>query len=183
MGISPPTQYAPTEVTDSASRVAAPASAAFPPCSRILMPAAVAAGRPETTTPWLPAATLGPRRPTGVLAACGQAKVASKSRQTDDIEMILRIRGRLRRQTRVTSKLMWGQAALGCPAARKYRAAAAPHYIPVILSEAKGDPTRQKWRLAHSCFLLTHHEGGCPGFEVPARTGQSRPLPFYRSES
>src|SRR5664279_2825500 len=96
MGTSPPTQNAPTLVTDSASRVAAPASAAFPPCSRILMPAAVAAGLPETTTPWLPAATLGPRWLTGVLVACGQAKGASKRRETDDIEMILRIRGQLR---------------------------------------------------------------------------------------
>src|SRR5580704_13976162 len=91
MGISPPTQNAPTEVTESASRVAAPASAAFPPCSRILMPAAVAAGLPETTTPRLPAATLGPRRVTGVLVACGQTKVATKKSETDDIEMILRI--------------------------------------------------------------------------------------------
>src|SRR5580700_294601 len=96
MGISPPTQYAPTEVTESASRVAAPASAAFPPCSRILMPAAVAAGLPETITPWLPAATLGPRGVTGVSVACGQAKGASKKRETADIEMILRIRGQLR---------------------------------------------------------------------------------------
>src|SRR5580658_1334179 len=57
------------------------------------MPAAVAAGLPETTTPWLPLATLGPRGLTGVLVACGQAKGASKRRETDDIEMILRIRG------------------------------------------------------------------------------------------
>src|SRR5580658_956040 len=96
MGTSPPTQNAPTEVTESARRVAAPASAAFPPCSRILMPAAVAAGLPETTTPWLPAATLGPRGLTGVLVTCGHAKGASrkgasKRRETDDIEMILRI--------------------------------------------------------------------------------------------
>src|SRR5215471_7634469 len=94
MGISPPTQYAPTEVTESASSVAAPASAAFPPCSRILMPAAVAAGLPDTTTPWLPVATLGPLRLTGVLVACGQAIAASK-REMDDIEMVLRIRGQL----------------------------------------------------------------------------------------
>src|SRR5438045_6658716 len=91
MGISPPTQKAPTEVTDSANRVAAPAPAAFPPCSKILMPAAVAAGLPETTTPWLPTATLGPRRVAGGLVACVQAKGASKRRKTDDIEMILRI--------------------------------------------------------------------------------------------
>src|SRR5271156_6358683 len=95
MVISPPTQNAPTDVTESASRVAAPASAAFPPCSRILMPAAVAAGLPETTTPWLPTATLGPRGLTGVLVACGEAKGASKSRETD-IEMIWRIRSQLR---------------------------------------------------------------------------------------
>src|SRR5215475_9332677 len=82
MGISPPTQNAPTEVTESASRVAAPASAAFPPCSRILMPAAVAAGLPETITPLLPAATLGP---------CGQANGARKKREAANIEMILRI--------------------------------------------------------------------------------------------
>src|SRR3954470_2400598 len=95
MGISPPTQKAPTEVTDSANRVAAPASAAFPPCSRILMPAAVAAGLPETTTPWLPVTTLGPRGLTGVLLACGPAKGASKTRETDNIKMILRIRVQL----------------------------------------------------------------------------------------
>lgn len=56
------------------------------------MPAAVAAGLPETTTPWLPVATLGPRRVTGVFVACGQAKDVSKRRGTHDIEMILRIR-------------------------------------------------------------------------------------------
>jgi hypothetical protein len=55
------------------------------------MPAAVAAALPETTTPLLPAATLGPRGLTGVLVACGEAKGASKRRETDDIEMILRI--------------------------------------------------------------------------------------------
>src|SRR5579863_8214121 len=63
------------------------------------MPAAVAAGLPETTTPWLPAATLGPRGLTGVFVACAQAKGArnaSKRMKTDDMEMILRIRGRLR---------------------------------------------------------------------------------------
>src|SRR5450432_3606111 len=105
MGTSPPTQNAPTYVTDSASRVAAPASAAFPPCSRILTPAAVAAGLPETTTPWLPAATLGPCELSGVLVACVQAKGASKRRETEDIEMILRIRGQLRcrRQNNFTS--------------------------------------------------------------------------------
>jgi hypothetical protein len=57
------------------------------------MPAAVAAGLPETTTPWLPTATLGPRRVTGVCVACGQAKGASKNRKTNDIERILRIDG------------------------------------------------------------------------------------------
>src|SRR5207302_5819410 len=81
---------------DSASRVAAPASAAFPPCSRILMPVAVAAALPETTTPWLPTATLGCLAVTGVCVACGQAKETSKRRETVDIEMILRIRGELR---------------------------------------------------------------------------------------
>src|SRR5262250_603233 len=96
MGISPPTQYAPTEVTESASRVAAPASAAFPPCSRILMPAAVAADLPETTTPWLPAATLGFLGGTGVLAASGQARGASKRNEMADIEMSLRIGDELR---------------------------------------------------------------------------------------
>src|SRR5580658_11346028 len=100
MGTSPPTQNAPTEVTESASRVAAPASAAFPPCSRILMPAAVAAGLPETTTPWPPVATLAPRGLTGVLVACGEATGASNAskRKTmeDGIEMILRISGQLR---------------------------------------------------------------------------------------
>src|SRR5438067_11381241 len=96
MGISPPTQNAPTYVTDNASRVAAPASAAFPPCSRISMPAAVAAGLPETTTPCLPAATLGPRTVTDLFVACGQAKCASKRRQAVDIEMILCIRVLLR---------------------------------------------------------------------------------------
>src|SRR5580698_3522451 len=60
------------------------------------MPAAVAAGLPETTTPWLPAATLGPRGLTGVLVTWGQAKGASKKgaskrREADDIEMIFRI--------------------------------------------------------------------------------------------
>src|SRR5579871_2761340 len=97
MGISPPTQKAPTYVTDSASSVAAPASAAFPPCSRILIPAAVAAGLPETTTPWLPAAMLGPRGATGVRVACGQAKGKtnpSKRRETDDFEMNVHIKGR-----------------------------------------------------------------------------------------
>src|SRR6478735_3652663 len=91
MGTSPPTQNAPTYVTDSASRVAAPASAAFPPCSRILIPAAVAAGLPETTTPRPPVATLGPRRTAGVLVACGHAEGASNRRETEDTEMILRI--------------------------------------------------------------------------------------------
>src|SRR5215471_3505960 len=91
MGTSPPTQNAPTYVTDSASRVAAPASAAFPPRCRILMPAAVAAGLPETTTPWLPAATLGPCGLTGVLVACGQAKRESKRREAEVTETILRI--------------------------------------------------------------------------------------------
>src|SRR5215469_17148063 len=93
IGTSPPTQNAPTYVTDSASSVAAPASAAFPPCSRILMPAAVAAGLPETTTPWLPVATLGPRGLAGVFVTCGRIKGATKTTATDDIEMILRIRG------------------------------------------------------------------------------------------
>src|SRR5580658_4359784 len=88
MGTSPPTQYAPTEVTESASKVAAPASAAFPPCSRILMPAAVAAGLPETITPWPPAAILGP--------CCGHAKGARKKAEAADIKMILRIRVQLR---------------------------------------------------------------------------------------
>jgi hypothetical protein len=60
------------------------------------MPAAVAAGLPETTTPWLPAATLGLRGLTGVLVAWGKAKGASIRRETDDIEMILRIRSQLR---------------------------------------------------------------------------------------
>src|SRR6185312_9122566 len=91
MGISPPTQYAPTEVTESASRVAAPASAAFPPFSRILIPAAVAAGLPETTTPWLPTATLGPRRLVGVLVAWVQAQGATKRIKTHNVEMIWRI--------------------------------------------------------------------------------------------
>src|SRR5437660_2743581 len=81
---------------DSASTVAAPASAAFPPCSRILMPAAVAAALPETTTHWLPTATLGCLAVTGVCVACGQAKETSKRRETVDIEVILRIRGELR---------------------------------------------------------------------------------------
>src|SRR5580765_8919677 len=96
MGISPPTQNAPTYVTESASRVAAPASAAFPPCSRILMPAAVAADLPETTTPWLPAATLGFLGVTGVLVAWGQAPAASKKSEMVDIEMTLRIGDELR---------------------------------------------------------------------------------------
>src|SRR3954452_21551444 len=87
MGTSPPTQNAPTQVTDSANRVAAPASAAFPPCSRILMPAAVAAGLPETTTPRLPVTTLGPRGLTGVLLACARAKGASKRKEMDSIEV------------------------------------------------------------------------------------------------
>src|SRR5215467_4151416 len=87
MGISPPTQYAPTEVTESASSVAAAASAAFPPCSRILMLAAVAAGLPEKITPRLPAATLGP---------CDRAKGARKKTEAADIEIILRIRVQLR---------------------------------------------------------------------------------------
>src|SRR5579859_1624357 len=91
MGTSPPTQNAPTYVTDSASSVAAPASAAFPPCSNILIPAAVAAGLPETTTPRLPVATLGPLRLAFVLVACGQLKDTNKTRRTDDIEMTLRM--------------------------------------------------------------------------------------------
>src|SRR3954462_7738619 len=81
---------------ESASRVAAPASAAFPPCCRILMPAAVAAGLPETTTPWLPTATLGPRFVMGVCVACGHAKDTSKRRETADTEMILHMRDQLR---------------------------------------------------------------------------------------
>src|SRR5262252_789452 len=60
------------------------------------MPAAVAAGAPQTTTPWLPTATLGPRGLTGVFVACGEAKGASKKREMDDIEMILLTRGQLR---------------------------------------------------------------------------------------
>src|SRR5215831_13791893 len=96
MGTSPPTQNAPTYVTDSASRVAAPASAAFPPCSRILMPAAVAAGLPETTTPCLPAATLAPLAVTGRSVACGQATVASSRSDRVAIEMTLRIGVELR---------------------------------------------------------------------------------------
>jgi hypothetical protein len=56
----------------------------------------VAAGLPETTTPWLPTATLGPRGVVGVLVACDHAKDASKRKGTHDIEMILRIRGQLR---------------------------------------------------------------------------------------
>src|SRR5262249_5790306 len=55
------------------------------------MPAAVAAGLPETTTPLLPTATLGPRELVGVLVACGQAKAVSKKRESDDAEMIVRI--------------------------------------------------------------------------------------------
>jgi hypothetical protein len=60
----------------------------------------VAAGLPETTTPWLPTATLGPRRVDGVLVACDQTKGASKRKEMHDIEMILRIRGQLRWNTR-----------------------------------------------------------------------------------
>lgn len=55
------------------------------------MPAAVAAGLPETTTPWLPAATLGPCGAAGFSVACGQARVANKRRETAEIEMILSI--------------------------------------------------------------------------------------------
>jgi len=57
------------------------------------MPAAVAAALPETTTPWLPTATLGSFAVTDVCVACGQAKDASEKRETADIEVILRIRG------------------------------------------------------------------------------------------
>src|ERR1700691_348965 len=120
------------------------------------MPAAVAAGLPETTTPWLPAATLGPRWATGALVACGQAKGVTneiKRRETDDIEMILRIRGHLRKKPRVTSKTHVRTAALGCPAARLYRAAAAPHYSPVILSGAadwRREPSAQSTDPYHS---------------------------------
>src|SRR5947209_2827662 len=56
------------------------------------MPAAVAAALPETTTPWLPTATLGPRALKGVWTACGQAKEASKWMEITEIEIILRIR-------------------------------------------------------------------------------------------
>src|SRR5580658_8585093 len=59
------------------------------------MPAAVAAGLPETTTPWLPTATLGPRWLTGVLVAWGQAKDVSKKKETA-MELILRMRDPLR---------------------------------------------------------------------------------------
>jgi hypothetical protein len=52
----------------------------------------VAAGLPETTTPWLPTAILGPCREMGVLAACVQAKGASKRRKTHNIETIFRIK-------------------------------------------------------------------------------------------
>src|SRR5437773_531301 len=96
MGITPPTQNAPTWVSDSASSVAAPASAAFPPCFRILMPAAVAAGLPETTTPWLPAATLGASGVTGVSVAWDQAQGASKRSEMADMKMTLRIGVKLR---------------------------------------------------------------------------------------
>jgi hypothetical protein len=60
------------------------------------MPAAVAADLPETTTPWLPAATLGFLGVTGVLVACGQAPGASKKSEMVDIEMTLRIGDELR---------------------------------------------------------------------------------------
>src|SRR5262252_5629451 len=91
MGISPPTQYAPTEVTESASRVAAPASAAFPPCSRILMPAAVAAGLPETTTPRVSAAMLGPGGLLGLLVACEKVRGVIERSKADDTEKMVRI--------------------------------------------------------------------------------------------
>src|SRR5262249_31422036 len=57
------------------------------------MPAAVAADLPETTTPLLPAATLGV---TGGLVTCGEAPIASKRSEMVDIEMILRIGNGLR---------------------------------------------------------------------------------------
>src|SRR5689334_2785312 len=60
------------------------------------MPAAVAAALPETTTPWLPTATLGFLAVTGVCVVCGQRKDASKSRGTAETEVILRMRGELR---------------------------------------------------------------------------------------
>src|SRR5579871_2732576 len=93
MGISPPTQKAPTYVTDSASSVAAPASAAFPPCCRILIPAAVAAGLPETTTPWLPTATLACLGWNCALVAWGHTQ--GPSERTARIKLILRIRAQL----------------------------------------------------------------------------------------
>src|SRR2546423_11953010 len=58
IGTSPPIQKAPTAVTLRASSVAAPASGALPPWSRILTPASVAACLPETTSPFAPEATL-----------------------------------------------------------------------------------------------------------------------------
>jgi hypothetical protein len=40
------------------------------------------------------------------VATCGQAKDASRRRETDDIEMILRMRGQLRRGSNVSIRMM-----------------------------------------------------------------------------
>src|SRR5262245_6255472 len=66
----------------------------------MLMPAAVAADLPETTTPWLPAATLGSLGVTGVLLACGQVPDASRRSKMADIRMTLFIGDELRHSGR-----------------------------------------------------------------------------------
>src|SRR5436189_1945312 len=85
MGTSPPMQKAPTVKTLSARSVAAPASAAFPPASRILVPASLAAALPDTTIPLLPIALLGALVGWGVfvgVAGCALANGRATSRSS-----------------------------------------------------------------------------------------------------
>src|SRR5437016_1138525 len=86
IGTSPPMQKAPTAVTLRASSVAAPASAALPPWSRILTPASVAACLPDTTSPFAPEATLprllpvdaGGEVTAGLAGSCAAARWRAK---------------------------------------------------------------------------------------------------------
>src|SRR5436309_858990 len=85
MGTSPPMQKAPTVKTLSARSVAAPASAAFPPASRILVPASLAAALPDTTIPLLPIALLAALVGWGVFvgfAGCALANGRATSRSS-----------------------------------------------------------------------------------------------------
>src|SRR4029453_16998785 len=77
MGTSPPMQKAPTVKTLNARRVAAPASAAFPPAASILVPASLATALPETTIPLVPVALLGALDGWGALVGFGSCALVS----------------------------------------------------------------------------------------------------------